>query len=300
MKYSIVITTFNSASCIDRALDGIEQLAHLPDETILVDDCSTDETISLIRKRLSGVLNIRILQNSKNMGQSYSRNLGVSQASNQFVIFMDDDDFSLPQRPITHLDSFADGADFSFVSSRKIYQNGYAISAINDDLYSSAETAVSLIRHLTTNTPLAGSKRIYSPSSTLAVRKEAFLKLNGFREDMRRLEDIEIACRALSSGLTLNWSSKIMVERTDTLGSDKNAEANFIGEIAVLDSVKELLGRREYFVAKEMSIFRKVYFDRKWSAIFKKSFVIILIISLSPSKMKSVYNRLRHDIAQRF
>ena len=88
MKYSIVITTFNSALCIGRALDGIEQLTHLPDETILVDDGSTDETISLIRKRLSGVLNIRILQNAKNMGQSYSRNLGVCEASNQFVIFI--------------------------------------------------------------------------------------------------------------------------------------------------------------------------------------------------------------------
>jgi glycosyltransferase involved in cell wall biosynthesis len=299
MKYTIVITTFNSQKSISNVLDGITQLTYHPDEIILIDDSSIDETLLIVRNRENEFSNFRVIQNLNNLGQSYSRNLGVHEASHPYIIFMDDDDFSYPERSKTQLTSLFDGADFSYVSSIKSYNNGYSTIAKNDDLSSSAVMATALIKHLANHSPLKGSQQIYSPSSTLAVRRDAFLILNGFREDMRRLEDIELACRAIAFGFIVNWSSEIMVKRFNTLGSDKNAYANYVGEIAVLESVKSFLGKRDFFVAKKMATFRKDYFERNWWAIVKKSFVLLVIMSISPSKLKSVYRRLRHDRAQR-
>jgi glycosyltransferase involved in cell wall biosynthesis len=299
MKYTIVITTFNSQKWIGKGLDGIAQLIYPPDEIILVDDFSNDETVIVVRSRENEFSNFRLIQNQKNMGQSYSRNLGVREAKNTYIIFMDDDDVSYPKRANTHLKALSDGADFSYVSSTKSYDNGYSLLAQNDDLSSSTVMPIDLIRHLTNWTQLKGSQQIYAPSSTLAVKRDSFLKLNGFREDLRRLEDIELACRALTFGLVLNWSSEIMVERFNTLGIDKNANANYIGEIAVLESVKNLLGKREFFVAREMAIFRKDYFERNWFAIVKNSVDLLIVIFISPSKLNSIYKRVRHDRAQR-
>jgi len=299
MKYTIVITSYNSQKTIGRVLDGIAQLTYLPDEIILVDDSSVDETIIVVQNRENEFSNFRVIQNQRNMGQSYSRNLGVREASNAYIIFMDDDDISYSERAKTHLTALSGGADFSYVSSIKSYGNGYALLAKNDDLSSSTVMPIDLIRYLTNKTLFKGSQQIYSPSSTLAVKRDSFLKLNGFREDLRRLEDIELACRALAVGFLLNWSSEIMVERFNTLGSDKNAYANYVGEIAVLDSVKSFLGKREFFVARQMATFRKDYFERNWWAIVKNSLFLLVIISISPSKLKSVYKRIRHDRAQR-
>ena len=75
MKYTIVITTFNSQKSISKVLDGIAQLTYQPDEIILIDDSSIDETLLIVRNRENEFSNIRVIQNLNNMGQSYSRNL---------------------------------------------------------------------------------------------------------------------------------------------------------------------------------------------------------------------------------
>ena len=300
MHYTVVVTTFNCQDSVSKVLDGIRSLVPQPSEIIFVDDASSDESVKIISEFQSNLANVYLIQNDANMGQSHSRNLGVAKSSNPYIIFMDDDDYSRPVRAEIHLAALANGADFSYVSSIKIYQSGYFLNARNDDFRSSSDSIAPLIKHLTTNARFKYFRNIYSPSCTLAVQKKSFEYINGFREDMRRLEDIELACRALSKGLILDWSSNIAVERNDTGGSDKTAKANFVGELAVLDSVKGIIGDREYLIAKQMAIFRMHYFEHNWPKIFSKSFVLLFILLTYPPKILSVIRRVKHDLAQRF
>ena len=300
MHYTVVVTMFNCQDSLRKVLDGIQSLAPPPSEVIFVDDASSDDSVKIVLGFQSNLANVYLIQNDANMGQSYSRNLGVNKASNPYIVFMDDDDYSCPDRAEIHLAALASGADFSYVSSMKIYQGEYFLNARNDDFRSSSDSVTPLIKHLTTNARFKDFKNIYAPSCTLAVQKKSFGNINGFREDMRRLEDIELACRALTKGLILDWSSSIAVKRNDTGGSDKTAKANFAGELAVLESVKEIIGDREYFIAKQMAIFRMYYFQHDWSKIFLKSFLLLFIIFLYPPKILSIIRRVMHDFAQRF
>lgn len=300
MKYSVVITTFNSSLTVQNAITSVLNLSPPPDEVVIIDDASQDDTVDLISVAIQGLGTVRLILNSENRGQSYSRNLGVKESRNKIVIMMDDDDYSHTNRAKIHLDALEGGADISYVSSLKIYPNGYQVVARNSNVASTSISYRKLVQHLVVGSPLPNSGRVFSPSCALAVKKDPFLSINGFDVNLRRLEDIDFACRALRSGLVIDWSSEIALERFHTLGEDKSARANLDGELAVLESVHDLLGIRDYLVAREMALLRRYYFERDLFSILKKGFVLPILVLIAPRKVKAIIHRLKHDVLQRF
>jgi glycosyltransferase involved in cell wall biosynthesis len=299
MTYTLVITTFNSARSIEAVLKSIENQQTPPGEVIIVDDASEDGSIGLIKDAISNCPEYRLILNKSNKGQSYSRNLGVKLASRELVIFQDDDDILLPNRATDHLKLLSHGADFSYLSSIKKYPNGYIVTNKNSDFSSSEISSTLIIKHLSVGGRLPENLKLFSPSSTLAVRKCYFDSIGGFKEEMRRLEDIELACRALADGGTLAWSSKIGIERHHTEGSDKSSIANYLGEIQVITSVRNYLTPREYFVALKMIALREAYFSHSLKKIVFQGFYIPIIVVLSPEKIISFLRRIAHDLRRR-
>jgi glycosyltransferase involved in cell wall biosynthesis len=299
MTYTVVITTFNSARTIEAVLKSISNQQTPPGEVIIVDDASKDGSINLIKGVISDYPEYRLILNKSNKGQSFSRNLGVELASSEFIIFQDDDDISLPDRAAGHLKLFDLGADFSYLSSIKKYPNGYIVTNENSDFSSSESSKAQIIKHLSVGGRLPENLKLFSPSSTLAVRKCYFESIGGFKEEMRRLEDIELACRALMTGGRLDWSSQIGIERYHTEGSDKSSIANYLGEMQVISSVRNYLTPREYFVAQKMIVLREAYFSRGLKKITARGLYLPMIVVLSPEKLISLLKRILHDLRQR-
>jgi len=169
----------------------------------------------------------------------------------------------------------------------------------NSDFLSDELLKVHLIRHFSNGGRLPQDLKLFSPSSTLAVRKLFFESIGGFREEMRRLEDIELACRALAINGILCWSSEIGVERLHTVGSDKTSIANYLGELQVISSVRRYLSPREYFVAQKMILLREAYFSRDLKKVISRGFYLPIILGLSPQKLISILKRIMHDLRQR-
>ena len=93
-SYTAIVTSYNSEQHIARCLLSILNQTVKPVQIILVDDCSTDSTLSQVSSIEFGNLPFLLIQNDFNMGQSFSRNLAVSRANSEVVIFFDDDDES--------------------------------------------------------------------------------------------------------------------------------------------------------------------------------------------------------------
>ncbi len=92
MKYSVVIPVYNSEKTIKRCIESIT-LQNRPDvEIIIINDGSTDETESIC-KALQTKYNNLIYICKKNGGVSSARNLGLSVANGEFVMFVDSDDY---------------------------------------------------------------------------------------------------------------------------------------------------------------------------------------------------------------
>ncbi|WP_025742444.1 glycosyltransferase family 2 protein [Aquimarina pacifica] len=89
MTVSVIIPTYNSEQFIIEALQSVYDQNFAFNEVICIDDASTDNTISLIKKKFPEVL---VFSNSQNSGPSFSRNKGIKLATGTVLAFLDSDD----------------------------------------------------------------------------------------------------------------------------------------------------------------------------------------------------------------
>jgi len=91
---SAIIPCYNSQSTLERAVISVYRQTVQPAELILIDNCSGDETVSLMRALQSRFGNdwIRVVQNEVNIGVASSRNRAWNLASQPYVAFLDSDD----------------------------------------------------------------------------------------------------------------------------------------------------------------------------------------------------------------
>lgn len=94
---SVVVTTHNVENFIEQALTSLLFQTHKPLEVIVVDDNSSDNTWSII-KRVSREYPIVIKRLNANLGTYFAKNVGVQLATGDFIFFQDGDDLSHPKR----------------------------------------------------------------------------------------------------------------------------------------------------------------------------------------------------------
>ncbi len=89
---SVVIPSFNREHFLNRCLDSVTQQSYKNIEVLLIDDHSADQTVQLVRERMTRDSRIRLLTNIQAKGISGARNTGLDAARGDFVAFQDSDD----------------------------------------------------------------------------------------------------------------------------------------------------------------------------------------------------------------
>lgn len=92
-KISIVIPAYNSEKLLGRCIESALNQTLKEIEIIIIDDLSTDNTKSIIEKYAKKDSKVIGIYSKQNRGAGYSRNLGIENASGEFVGFIDSDDF---------------------------------------------------------------------------------------------------------------------------------------------------------------------------------------------------------------
>lgn len=87
---SIVITNYNYGKYLSRAIRSCLNQKNVNHEVIVVDDCSTDNSIDVVS---SFGERVRFFQTEKNSGVAVASNLGISKSLGQFFIRVDADDY---------------------------------------------------------------------------------------------------------------------------------------------------------------------------------------------------------------
>src|SRR5690606_17296241 len=88
--FSLIIPVYNSADFLEKCMDSILSQSFTDYEVILVDDGSTDNSIELCKSYQDD--RIRLFE-KENGGASSARNLGMEQASGDYIWFIDSDDW---------------------------------------------------------------------------------------------------------------------------------------------------------------------------------------------------------------
>ena len=101
---SIIIPAYNAAHYIKRCLDsifvngGLDKTSLDLIETIVVDDCSKDDTSTIVEKYRDtyNMSNLRLIRHNKNLQQGAARNTGLKKACGNYIWFVDVDDIIMP------------------------------------------------------------------------------------------------------------------------------------------------------------------------------------------------------------
>lgn len=93
-KVSIIIPVYNVASYIEESLLSALNQTYSNIEYIIVDDCGTDNSISIVRmlQHSNPYKDIKIIHHTQNRGLSAARNTGLINATGEYIYFMDSDD----------------------------------------------------------------------------------------------------------------------------------------------------------------------------------------------------------------
>ncbi|GAB3443630.1 glycosyltransferase [Massilia solisilvae] len=94
INISVVCPTYNSAKFIEATLETVVRQTRLPDELVISDDGSADDTLDVVERFLSahaGAMPWRILRNA-HRGPGATRNAGIRAATGNWIAFLDSDD----------------------------------------------------------------------------------------------------------------------------------------------------------------------------------------------------------------
>ncbi|MBR5130563.1 MAG: glycosyltransferase family 2 protein [Alphaproteobacteria bacterium] len=93
---SVVLPTYNRAQLLPRAIESILNQEFQDFELIIVDDCSTDNTLELLKSYQEKSDKIIVIKHDTTQGVGSARNTGNDYARGKYIIILDSDDYALP------------------------------------------------------------------------------------------------------------------------------------------------------------------------------------------------------------
>lgn len=253
---TIGITCFNAHDTIERAVRSALGQDWPNVEILIVDDCSSDNSVAIIENIISDSPSpIKLIKHTSNQGVGGARKTLVEHAAGEFIAFFDDDDFSVPERlskqyECIHTYEEKTGAALiaCYASGYREYRNGYrlvinAIGSQPEYPYGSEVADYLLFFRRVPGRFYGGG----TPTCALMARKNAFVAAGNFDPAFRRLEDVDFAIRlALKGGHFIGCPEYLYVQQA-TSAPDKAPEVNLKGEQALAHKHREYLDSAGYY-----------------------------------------------------
>lgn len=127
MNIAVVIPTYNRQNLLFRALRSVYAQTRLPDEVIVIDDGSTDNTKSKLRAKFPDITYCY----QDNAGVSAARNTGISKSQSEWLAFLDSDDVWLPEKLAKQELALQDNPDYCICHTEEQWlRNGKRVNAM--------------------------------------------------------------------------------------------------------------------------------------------------------------------------
>lgn len=121
---SIITPSYNSEKFISETIQSVQNQTYQNWEMIIVDDCSTDRTVTIVNEILRNEPRIKFFSLSKNQGPAKARNIAIQNAQGNYMTFLDADDIwftDFIQNSINTINKT--GIHFVFSSYRRSNEN---------------------------------------------------------------------------------------------------------------------------------------------------------------------------------
>lgn len=129
MKYSIIIPNYNNELWVEKCIGSILEQTYQNTEIVFIDDMSSDASVSIVSGLLRPQDKLIVLKTKRLQGGS--RNEGIANATGEYCIFLDSDDWLKSPTVIAEVDKFICGQDVAFVGIQGFkhgrYDNAYHV-----------------------------------------------------------------------------------------------------------------------------------------------------------------------------
>jgi hypothetical protein len=132
---SVIMPAYNAEKFIEAAVNSVIAQTYPTWELFIIDDASSDTTLSKAEKLEKKDPRIKILRNKKNSGAGISRNKGIKAAQGDFIAFLDADDQWKPKKLKIQLDVMQEqNASVCFSCYQQMEENGNSRNEIIEAL----------------------------------------------------------------------------------------------------------------------------------------------------------------------
>lgn len=123
-KVSVIMPNYNCGNYIEETVLSVINQTYRNWEILIVDDCSTDNSVEVIRKLQEADGRIKLFVNEKNSGAAASRNKALREASGKWIAFLDSDDLWTTDKLEKQIAFMAEnGCKFSYTAYEHIDEN---------------------------------------------------------------------------------------------------------------------------------------------------------------------------------
>ena len=105
---SIIMPAFNAAKVIGETIDSIRSQTHSNWNLHVTDDCSSDDTMDVLRRYAEDDARVFVHALARNSGAAAARNLSLSKARDRYIAFLDCDDIWMPHKLESQLEFMRD------------------------------------------------------------------------------------------------------------------------------------------------------------------------------------------------
>lgn len=203
MLVSVIIPLYNREKYIEKAVDSVLNQTYQELEVIVVDDCSTDNSVNVVKRIQERDKRVKLVCCKENGGACKARNIGIDHAQGELIAFQDSDDYwheDKLEKSIKALDS--ENVDFVFCAlSREENVKGKVKKEIIPvfDLNTEEDK---LSRLLIQN---------YVSTQTIVAKKEVFNTVR-FDERFPRFQDWELTIQVLQQQFTVYYINESLVD----------------------------------------------------------------------------------------
>jgi glycosyltransferase involved in cell wall biosynthesis len=183
-KVTVLTSVYNGLPYLKEAIDSTLNQTYKDFEYLIIDDCSTDDSVSVIESYDDS--RIRLVKNGKNLGTAETINKGLSIINSKYIVRLDQDDVSLANRVEEQISYLEKNPNLDIVCSweHTIDHNGKRIRDWQTEIRSYGEFLGPV---------LLGLCPIWHPS--IAFKRNAMIEAGGFDPSYTRAEDFEVTTR---------------------------------------------------------------------------------------------------------
>jgi len=229
---SVIIPTYNRADLVGRAIQSVLNQTYQDFELIVVDDGSIDNTEEVVRNFKDA--RIHYIRHKENRGAPFARNYGAKIANGEYISLLDSDDYYLPNKLTVQIEAFKNNPDVGLVCSNFFIESSDTKKRVEYG-YKTFKSG-----YLFEKVVL---KSFHCRLPTWLIRREFFISIGGFDEELPRLQDRDFIVRFSYRYklLSVPESVAVVVFHKDARISGTSAEVNEYACNRVLDKSSRLI-----------------------------------------------------------